>query len=227
MNVKSLLTNILLMISVVGLSYSQDAKCKVLKAEISASYSGNCKKGLANGKGIAVGKDRYEGKFKDGLPNGNGLYTYANGEIYEGNFKNGMKHGSGKYTFKYHGKDSTYLGFWVEDKFVKKIIPPEYVIVRSSNVQRCAVQKVNKGNRVLFAFKQNGMDNSSISRLSFAESGGNPLSHGQEQGFDNIQFPFTCKISYSTPSKFKSTLIDVSIEIQINAPGEWLVTLHN
>ena len=35
--------------------------CKVLKPEISGSYLGDCKKGLANGKGIARGTDGYEG----------------------------------------------------------------------------------------------------------------------------------------------------------------------
>jgi len=44
--------------------------CKVLKQEIATKYFGNCKKGLAQGKGVAVGRDKYEGQFKNGLPNG-------------------------------------------------------------------------------------------------------------------------------------------------------------
>ena len=45
--------------------------CKVLMKEISGSYSGECKKGLADGKGEAKGVDRYIGAFKKGLPDGN------------------------------------------------------------------------------------------------------------------------------------------------------------
>lgn len=112
MNTKHLLTTLLLVISVVYFSYSQSGPCKILKPEIAASYSGDCKKGLANGNGIATGKDKYEGKFKDGLPQGNGTYEYANGDKYEGDFKDGMRSGNGKFTFKFLGRDSTYLGMW-------------------------------------------------------------------------------------------------------------------
>jgi len=49
--------------------FSQD-DCKVLIPEISGQYVGKCKKGLAHGKGLAIGIDRYEGSFKKGYPEG-------------------------------------------------------------------------------------------------------------------------------------------------------------
>jgi len=227
MKTRHLTTTLLLVISVIQFSYSQSGTCKVLKPEIATSYSGDCKKGLANGNGIAVGTDKYEGKFKDGLPQGNGTYQYANGEVYVGDFKEGMRSGNGKFTFKFLGRDSTYMGMWKEDKLVKKVIPPAYVITQKFNLQRYTVQKSNAGNRVMFAFMQNGANNRSLTGLSFADSGGTPLSLGQEQGFDNIQFPFNCKVTYSTLNSLRSASIDVIFDIQINEPGQWKITLFN
>jgi hypothetical protein len=227
MKPKHLLTALLLMLSMIHFSYSQTGNCKVLKPEIAASYSGDCKKGLANGTGTAVGTEKYEGKFKDGLPQGNGTYRYANGDVYEGDFKLGMRNGNGKFTFKFLGRDSTYLGMWKEDKLVKKIVPAAYVITQKFNLQRYTIHKSNTGNRVMFAFMQNGSNNRSLTSLSFADSGGTPLSMGQEQGFDNVQFPFNCKVTYTTLNSLRSASIDVIFDIQINEPGQWLITLYN
>ena len=227
MKTKHLTSTLLLMISLIHFSYSQSGTCKVLKPEIAASYSGDCKKGLANGNGIAEGIDKYEGRFKEGLPQGNGTYRYANGDIYEGDFKDGMRSGNGKFTFKFLGKDSTYMGMWKEDKLVKKIVPPAYVISQKLNLQRYTVQKVNAGSRVMFSFMQNGANNRTVSGLSFAESGGNLINIGQDQGFDHVQFPFNCKVMYSTLNSFRSASTNIIFEIQINEPGQWLITLYN
>jgi hypothetical protein len=63
--------------------YSQQNDCKVLKPEISDSYSGGCKNGLAEGKGVARGIDYYEGQFNKGMPAGKGTYYWADGTYYE------------------------------------------------------------------------------------------------------------------------------------------------
>ncbi len=62
----------------------------MLKPEISLDYHGECKKGLAHGKGEAFGRDHYIGEFKKGWPNGNGLYKWNNGDNYEGEWKKGV-----------------------------------------------------------------------------------------------------------------------------------------
>lgn len=227
MKTKYWITTILLVTTMIHFSNAQVGNCKVLKPEIALSYSGDCKKGLANGKGIAEGKDKYEGKFKDGLPHGKGTYQYANGDVYEGDFKSGMKSGNGKFTFKYLGKDSTYMGIWKEDQLVKKVVPPAYTVSQSFNIQRYNVRKVKSGNRIMFAFVQNGKTNLSISSLSFAESDGSSISIGQERGFDNIRFPFTCKVTYTSLNSFQSATFQNIFEIQITEPGQWLVTLYN
>ncbi len=87
-------------------------KCKVLMPAISESYDGKCKKGLANGKGIAKGIDTYEGRFSKGFPNGIGIYTWASGNEYVGEWDFGSRHGEGIYKFKYQGKDSIQAGIW-------------------------------------------------------------------------------------------------------------------
>ena len=83
----------LLFSTVISCIYSQDNKdnCKVLMNEISESYQGDCKDGLAHGNGLAQGIDTYEGKFKKGLPYGNGKYAWANGDYYDGRWKEGDK----------------------------------------------------------------------------------------------------------------------------------------
>ena len=121
-------------------TFSQDT-CKVLKPEISGKYTGDCKNGLADGKGVAVGKDKYEGKFKKGLPNGQGTYTWSTGEVYKGSWDEGKKDGEGKYTFKSHGVDSTTTGFWKNDVFARKKIPSPYNVHRVDGIKRYTVNR--------------------------------------------------------------------------------------
>jgi hypothetical protein len=80
---------ILILVLIIGSNvFAQQSDCKVTIADISGSYSGGCKKGLAHGKGIAQGKDRFEGQFIKGMPEGKGIYTWANGTYYDGQWKN-------------------------------------------------------------------------------------------------------------------------------------------
>ncbi|MFY9151621.1 MAG: hypothetical protein WAO52_06395 [Prolixibacteraceae bacterium] len=227
MKANHLTTTFAFLLAFIPLIYSQEQNCKVLKPEIAAKYTGECKKGLANGKGIAEGTDLYDGKFKNGLPHGKGLYRYANGEIYEGDFKNGMKDGNGKFSFKYLGKDSSYSAVWKEGHFIKKITPPPYQIIQSLYVARSTVMKVGEGNRIMFTFMQNGTDNYSITDLSFAGNAGTSLNIGRDQGYDNISFPFTCKVMYVTSNSLRTASYRCVFEVQINQPGQWQVTLYN
>jgi hypothetical protein len=79
----------------------------------------------------------------------------------------------------------------------------------------------------MFSFMQNGMINRSIGGLSLVESSGNSLSIGQEAGFDNIGFPFSCKVTYTSSNSLRTNSYDNIFEIRINEPGNWLVTLYN
>lgn len=207
-------------------AYAQE-QCKVLKPEIADKYSGKCRKGLAHGKGLAEGKDRYEGDFKNGLPHGKGKYTWGSGEIYEGYWKEGKRDGEGKFLYKKDGADSTKYGLWKDDLFVKKITPSAYRILKSTNVARYSVRKLRDGNRVLFSFIQGGKANESISGLLCSSSSGTDYELGSKKGFDNVAFPYTCKVTYQFRNPLSSMYTDVWFEIEIREPGTWEVILNN
>ncbi len=78
-------------------------QCRVLDKDIQGTYTGECKNGLAEGYGVSIGKDKYEGYFHKGELNGKGKYSWGKGQwegdIYEGGWKNGLMHGMGKYIY--------------------------------------------------------------------------------------------------------------------------------
>jgi len=215
----------ILCVSFVNL-FSQEP-CKVLKKEIADKYEGKCKNGLAHGKGIAVGKDTYEGKFKNGLPDGKGKYTWDSGEEFEGNWKEGLKDGEGRYKFKVDGIDSIKLGIWKEDVFLRKIVQNPYRVLNAYSVNRYTVQKIKEGNRVVFSFMQNGSNNTAVYNLTFSPSSGTAVEVGTKKGFENIVFPFICKVSYITLNSLKTNSSNVAFEIEIKESGEWEIQLTN
>lgn len=74
---------------------AEKTDCRVLDPDIANSYEGGCKDGLAEGKGVAKGRDTYEGEFHGGKPNGQGVYTWYNGDVYTGEWANGRRNGWG------------------------------------------------------------------------------------------------------------------------------------
>ncbi|RPH29661.1 MAG: hypothetical protein EHM93_17005 [Bacteroidales bacterium] len=204
--------------------YSQEV-CKVLKVEIADKYEGKCKNGLANGKGVAEGKDKYEGAFKNGLPHGNGKYIYASGEVFEGKWKNGKKEGEGKLFYKKDGIDSMKIGVWENDLYVRKITPPSYKVLKTTAVGRYSIHRVKDGNRVLVALLQNSNTNGTVSNLVFSPSSGTETEVGSYKGFENIVFPFKCKVTYSTQNLLRTANYEVSFEFEINQEGEWEIKI--
>jgi hypothetical protein len=81
--------------------------CKVLDPELQSEYLGNCRGGLAHGKGKATGIATYEGGFRKGMKHGKGVKTWGWGDRYEGAFENDRKHGHGVYTW---GEGSPWAG---------------------------------------------------------------------------------------------------------------------
>lgn len=81
------------------------SNCKVNDVDINKEYRGECRNGLAHGKGRAKGRDTYVGEFKDGNTHGQGTYNWATGDSYTGTWVNGERtHG------KYKDKNGTYEG---------------------------------------------------------------------------------------------------------------------
>ena len=92
--------------------------CKVYWKSIEGKYVGDCKEGMANGKGEAWGINHYIGSFKDGMPNGIGVYNYSDSLYYSGSFQDGLKEGKGEMHYLIKSKpDSVVKGFWSADEY--------------------------------------------------------------------------------------------------------------
>lgn len=211
--------------NLITLTYGQK-KCEVLLPGISESYVGKCKKGLAHGKGKAFGIDTYEGMFRKGLPNGKGTYTWSTGEQYEGQWLAGQRDGLGVYVMKVDGKDSILSGVWKNNKYVGP--PPKPPVVHSSiNVDKYRFTKRADGNVIRISIFQNGSYNRNIDNLTLAGSSGNQVNLGNAVGFDNISFPFDCKVAYVTWNKLHTYQQYATFEFTITESGEWVVSIYN
>ena len=216
---------ILLLISSVNLLAQKN--CKVLNPNIDSIYSGKCKKGLANGKGEAIGIDTYKGKFSKGLPNGRGTYTWANGDTYTGHWDDGARNGEGKLTLKLAENDSILDGLWENDKYLgPKPIRPK--VLSKTSIDRYSFKKTGgPKQRVLISFLQNGNRNTSISNLLMSSSNGVETSFGNLVGYDMIDFPVKIKVNYETLTKLRAARIQAIFEFEITEPGDWKVEIHN
>lgn len=202
-------------------------ECKVLVPELVGTYEGKCKKGLASGKGKAVGKDTYEGQFLKGMPDGSGTYYWANGDVYQGDWLSGKRDGVGIFTFKYDGKDSLLAGVWKIGEY-KGPVPATPKVNFMSNVDRYTFLKYGDlKNRVLINMMQNGTANTTIEGLRMSSSSGVDSRSGSAVGYDYIVFPVTIKVNYTTYNKIHTNKYYVVFEFTISEPGEWEVTINN
>lgn len=120
-------------------AYSQN--CEVDKESIKGTYTGECKKDKAHGKGKSVGADTYEGDFKNGLPDGQGTYTWGNKNSFIGKFVKGLREGKGKMIFKREGaQDSILEGFWKKDAYIGKNERPYQVISKTGSVREVSAE---------------------------------------------------------------------------------------
>ena len=123
------------------IAFAQD--CKVLLKTINTEYTGDCKRGKADGYGTAKGIDTYEGQFKKGLPHGEGTYTWQNGNVYKGTFKKGVKEGKGELAIRTENvKDSIIIGFWKKDTYAGIYEKPFRKIEKSQNVSSIGFRKI-------------------------------------------------------------------------------------
>lgn len=120
-------------------------ECSVEQEALKGTYTGDCKKGKAHGKGKAVGTDTYEGDFKSGLPDGEGVYTWSNGNSYKGSFEKGLKDGHGILNIKSPDRpDSLLEGYWKKDIY-KGIYPYAYkVLSKTKKVTHVDIKTTTK-----------------------------------------------------------------------------------
>lgn len=195
--------------------------------DISGSYKGKCKNGLAHGKGNAQGTDHYIGRFSKGWPDGKGTYTWANGDEYSGQFVLGKRHGEGTLLLKIQKGDSVLAGLWGEDIYLGPK-PERPKVINMFNVDRYRFQYDSDIlNRVLIDFFQNGSRNLGIENLMLATSSGTHTSRGRQVGFQSIFYPVEIKVSYTTWNKMHTQQYNVSFVFEISEPGDWVVTIYN
>jgi hypothetical protein len=220
-----LLFSILILLPV-SIILSQEPTCTVLVKELTGTYQGDCKKGLANGKGTAKGVDSYTGSFKKGFPNGKGIYTWAAGDRYDGYYKMGIKEGEGVFHTQIDGRDTIITGIWKEDKYIgPKPISPEVLL--NIGVKSVSFSKKGDGAIVTLMFMQVGTNSSGISNLIIFESSGTEFRNGPYQGYENVSFPFKARITYRTMNAFKTGFTDCVLEFKITQPGRWDVRISN
>lgn len=202
--------------------------CEVLKADIAGTYKGECKKGLAHGKGISKGVNLYEGEFKKGVPNGDGIIIYADGGKYIGEWSKGDREGEGIYTIIVNGKDSIADGIWKNDAYVGKKPVKQYEVTKQVSVSRYTIRKIgDTKNQVTIKVRQNGQALKNTFNNVITNSG-NRTNYEGYIVFESINFyPFNCDLRYSVPSKMGAASVDVEFFFKIFVEGEWLVEINH
>lgn len=201
------------------------SNCKVLLESISESYQGDCKDGLAHGKGIAKGVDVYDGKFKKGLPQGSGTYTWANGDYYVGNWKEGLRDGKGELFTVISGKKIK--GIWKEGEFEKEIKDPDYKVIMTRGVTDVSISEVigSVPGTIEFVFFRDGITRSAVDDLTLEGNSGTLQMSTSYKEFNNVKFPFEGMVNFKAPNRFDTATVDCSVKYIINKPGNWKVTI--
>ncbi|MCK5694334.1 MAG: hypothetical protein KAI08_15830 [Bacteroidales bacterium] len=207
--------------------YAQD-DCKVLNPKLSGSYSGGCKKGLAHGKGTAVGIDSYEGRFSKGLPNGSGTYRWEDGAVYEGEWSKGERNGKGSMTYLTQSLDSIVAGIWKDDVYVGKVRIPPYKITMSRGVIRSSIRKLNEmGTGFRVGVYLAGNFNNDLEDFTMVCDSGEEYRSGRFVAIQNAILPYSVSIKYRTWNSLHTMQSEVVFEFTINEPGTFEVTLTN
>lgn len=212
--------NQLVVLSFIMLSLSfafgqEKTDCQVVGGEVDAIYVGTCKDGFAKGKGVLT------------YSNSKGKYMFV------GNFKKGKMHGEGQ-LFAFKGDEKVLLkeGVWKKSIYVgeKRDLVQPYRVKRKENLDRYSVKRIANGNSVHFKFLQNGTENN-ISNLTVEGDSGLKQGFAFDEknigAYDDIEYPFTCLVTYSTLNKMRTGRYDVRFEVVINEPGIWDISLNN
>jgi len=203
-----------------------DTECKVLLSTISEEYNGDCKEGLAHGKGLAKGVDSYEGKFKNGLPHGKGKYVWANGDIYNGVWKIGKK--SGKAIMYTASTQKELKGIWKNDEFYKEIVDPPYQVVRREGITGINFYEKNDSEpfRIKVVFQRDGSRSGFADNLDLMSSTGRATISNGFTGYENMKFPFEGTIEFTGISKMGTTTIDYKVRFEITKPSNWEIVIR-
>ena len=211
-------------ISFLSLTTLTQNQCEVLVPNLEGKYTGKCKKGLAHGKGKAVGKDTYKGNFRKGLPNGEGTYTWSSGAQYVGDWVAGDRTGEGVYKSKSINADSVQEGIWKENEYPK---PERPKLIRKEFVTRHNFRRLGDGDRILIDISINGSPNRDILDFSLISSSGSYFESGRSHGLETVLFPVTIEIMYLSWNVAHTSRHSATFEFEITEPGNWQVDIVN
>lgn len=217
--------------------FSQD--CKVEKKDIKGTYTGDCKRGKADGKGKAVGTDTYEGEFKSGLPDGEGIYTWANGDVYSGHFTKGHLDGKGFMKWKRpNAEDSTEGGFWKDDEYKGKYEKPYKINSVSMAVTNVIVKfKKDKINRVSFLVRnttsstaslndKNGTKNVQPLKMKVDNIGLSLGGYTRMEYYEYMKKTETILFNASYPMQMKLTVSSELIDMELLEEGSYIIEIE-
>jgi hypothetical protein len=208
-----------------GQSFAQDNK--VHDSNISGSYEGKIKKGLANGKGVAIGVDKYEGFFKKGKKEKSGVYTYKNGDVYDGQFSNDLMHGEGKFTT---ADGVLTVGYWRDGKYVGASIDDfkGYVIHSSSNLSIKPKFKLldPKGSKLVIEVEHKFDKVSGLELIEYSSGVINFISKSKLE-VNGPTYPFKGTLVYNVPNKSDNFQVNVRVNFEILQNGLWKVNFKN
>jgi len=206
-------------------SLSAQTVCKVLIPGLEGIYSGDCKSGLADGTGEALGEDYYKGEFVKGYPEGEGIYLWKSGAKYSGEWKKGMRNGKGRYEYTDKEKDLVQEGEWKNDNFIGTKVPQPYVIEYLSGIGRVTCIRVGDRPYVKYRFSRTGAETSLLDGLLMQSSSGSEKSSPEFTGYEQVEFPFWGKLTFTAPNAWYSAMIDCELRLTINQSGSWIVTI--
>jgi len=215
--------------------------CVVSVQELVGQYAGGCKKGKADGQGMAVGTDKYIGAFTNGQPHGRGKYEWKDGGSYDGQWKLGLFDGSGTLKRPHETKRDSMIvvqGFWKKGKYVGLYEKPYLVNMLTNNITDVNVRKLNNTHsQIIVTVKSvtgGAASNSGVAlpktRLTnieviegrfeqqLADETSSPISN--KYSFRQVTFPFYAVLTFAATGTF---LPPEKIRIEVRESGNWYV----
>jgi hypothetical protein len=117
-------------------------------------------------------------------------------------------------------------------------VPVKPDIIRQINIDRVIPQYLGEGKKVELLFFFGGapvkdvagsgltMDHQLLN-LKMEGSSGTEFFRTREIGYENMDFPFTLKLTYTSYNQIQSMKIDCLLEIRFTQPGSYWLQIHN
>jgi hypothetical protein len=189
--------------------------------EISNSYYGECKDGLAHGQGRAKGIDIYRGEFKKGFPDGEGIYKYSNGNVYKGEFSKGQREGDGVLMYDKASADSIVKGEWKKDSLYRENNEKYYQVLRTINLDFYRFNRIGKGKEVIIRIRRDLLASRRVRNVSVYHSSGYLNQNGNEIRLTSVKFPFTCRVYFLAQNVTGMITMEYEIKFVLQRSGLW------